>query len=643
MSPQPPLSVNVVHGSNNTNLLTCGLCGHGIVPHAEQPSPTGNGYPSRAGGSQFNTWSSTIFRKYSAPSSPSAPAPPPPYHDTSSLPAQIYIFRLSEPSPAFASALPLCTSGWCLARLRATCSLWSFLRTNILERIWEEEVQRPPPPRHREAAVVNVDKPPVPPRRKPKSSGFWGVASSFGLDRVPGWGENDKDKRVEPDPEKRRFVAPPLRNSSPGPSSLGPPPLPSRSRSRVHTPAPKENVAEGRRSSVPESPEKVSVSSSSDRQELPATVKPEESPTLSSLLVSSPDDADHSNEAFLTPSEDPAPAVTASVSGERGVTHTLPDSSQNASVATSAPPPDDVNKSSTEPGELHELNPAGHVTTHKDAPNSEHGVTHPHPPAASSVPPVSPPSRTGSPARPPLPRRAAARRAVPLPPPAVSSASPIPVSTADVSPAKAAEQPNGHHAQPEAHGSDSKADLPDHATIAPRTDPSSEGAISLLKEKEATETTGFRSSTPKAEAAGQHAEAEAERSERSSGDKQSPPASAGSPPAEGTDERVNSAGLVVESRADLEGKSAERMVRAPLPPPRHPRPVRPTERQALSDLSSSLEKTTHSHSKLDKLEEPGFSPDGMPYVGDGTWEERTWKELTRLREDMFWARVGSTS
>ena len=27
-------------------------------------------------------------------------------------------------------------------------------------------------------------------------------------------------------------------------------------------------------------------------------------------------------------------------------------------------------------------------------------------------------------------------------------------------------------------------------------------------------------------------------------------------------------------------------------------------------------------------------------VSDATWEERTWKEIVRLREDMFWARVG---
>jgi hypothetical protein len=28
------------------------------------------------------------------------------------------------------------------------------------------------------------------------------------------------------------------------------------------------------------------------------------------------------------------------------------------------------------------------------------------------------------------------------------------------------------------------------------------------------------------------------------------------------------------------------------------------------------------------------------YIGDVTWEERTWKEVVRLREDMFWARIG---
>ena len=35
------------------------------------------------------------------------------------------------------------------------------------------------------------------------------------------------------------------------------------------------------------------------------------------------------------------------------------------------------------------------------------------------------------------------------------------------------------------------------------------------------------------------------------------------------------------------------------------------------------------------------SDDSKNYVSDATWEERTWKEIVRLREDMFWARIGA--
>lgn len=34
------------------------------------------------------------------------------------------------------------------------------------------------------------------------------------------------------------------------------------------------------------------------------------------------------------------------------------------------------------------------------------------------------------------------------------------------------------------------------------------------------------------------------------------------------------------------------------------------------------------------------STEGEGFVSDATWEERTWKELVRLKEDMFWARIG---
>jgi hypothetical protein len=79
----------------------------------------------------------------------------------------------------------------------------------------------------------------------------------------------------------------------------------------------------------------------------------------------------------------------------------------------------------------------------------------------------------------------------------------------------------------------------------------------------------------------------------------------------------------------------------PLPPPRHPHPppVRSPERRVLSDLTSSMGKLDTGKSPA--TAEPLYALDGTPYVGDATWEERTWKELTRLREDMFWARLGS--
>lgn len=32
--------------------------------------------------------------------------------------------------------------------------------------------------------------------------------------------------------------------------------------------------------------------------------------------------------------------------------------------------------------------------------------------------------------------------------------------------------------------------------------------------------------------------------------------------------------------------------------------------------------------------------DESNYVGETTWEERTWREIVKLRENMFWARVG---
>jgi hypothetical protein len=90
---------------------------------------------------------------------------------------------------------------------------------------------------------------------------------------------------------------------------------------------------------------------------------------------------------------------------------------------------------------------------------------------------------------------------------------------------------------------------------------------------------------------------------------------------------VSSSGAHIVADDDLPGPliwkgSGGQAKKTPL---HHPRPVRLTERKALSDLSrlSSIGKTTPSLGKFDKPEEPTFAPDGVRYVSDGTWEERT--------------------
>lgn len=65
---------------------------------------------------------------------------------------------------------------------------------------------------------------------------------------------------------------------------------------------------------------------------------------------------------------------------------------------------------------------------------------------------------------------------------------------------------------------------------------------------------------------------------------------------------------------------------------------------SLAAASTALGGIQKADDKSDDSESDGIKEDGRDskevYVGDATWEERTWKEVVRLKEDMFWARVG---
>lgn len=164
------LSSHSIPGNIQSANVACALCGSNILDgHSSSArSPQYPPSPTRVGSFGKAAWSSSFLKTSlvqtisatpfgpATPRSTSSPAPSEP-------PSQVYIFRLEttassglpvslpiasqqQGAPArTATIYPLCTSGWCLMRLRTTCSLWAFIRISVVEKIWEEEPFAPPP------------------------------------------------------------------------------------------------------------------------------------------------------------------------------------------------------------------------------------------------------------------------------------------------------------------------------------------------------------------------------------------------------------------------------------------------------------------------------------------------------------------
>jgi len=221
-----------------------------------------------------NTWSTSLFmgRQNSKSTTPlQSPGGIP-------TPATIYIFRLAAdsyntPQPGKSRPMyPLCTSGWCLNRLRTTCNLWAFVRTGVVEKVWEEasliasrrtsttETSSQSEP---EKQQENSAPPPPAPPLRGRFGKLWERASSLGAGVVEkiSTTEPEKDRKNEedanklpsppPEPEDtppKRFV-PPL---SPARTQASvPPQLPPRNQNQTEMPAPPtEEPALPRRDSV---------------------------------------------------------------------------------------------------------------------------------------------------------------------------------------------------------------------------------------------------------------------------------------------------------------------------------------------------------------------------------------------------------
>lgn len=149
-----PVSANTVLSQTTTasHDLGCALCGKPVFPLSIPQSPAMSHFgPPPMHPSQRNASSSRFSLKPFFNASPSAQSPTQaqaqsPAASPGPIPTlpSVYIFRVARSTSATTTAekekdaksYPLCRTGWCLERLRATCELWHFLRTGIVHVVW---------------------------------------------------------------------------------------------------------------------------------------------------------------------------------------------------------------------------------------------------------------------------------------------------------------------------------------------------------------------------------------------------------------------------------------------------------------------------------------------------------------------------
>ncbi|KAI0356015.1 hypothetical protein OH77DRAFT_1424314 [Trametes cingulata] len=629
---------NIPASSHHTHIV-CALCGLPIYNSSnDSPSSTPTTPNPARSGSQSASWSTSLFKnvrageitlptpftghnRHSAQFAPASTEPP----------SQVYIFRLEATSSGLPVSLPLssqqpgtptkqstiyplCTTGWCLARLRTTCSLWAFVRTSIVEKIWEE----PPFTEQRPHASVKPGingiekkhdgtngvaavgaapdaKPAIPPRRSKMGLGsLWGSMQRS----LSGTKEPEKDAakpKEEPtrpklpprDPSRKGLPPPPpvhpsiashAPTKSVGQVHAVPPPLPKRNRdrdgksvSRSGTPDPEHKPVVAETAPTPSSEAQPASEAAAAQPEAPANV-PDETKS------EQPAAAEESKEQPATeqPKEEP------SSQAPEQLTVPAPDLSRTESQDSFTTPTEELAPAfSSSPAPTAVPLPPSQAPT----PEPQERPEQPVPDApASGAPPApavpaalnddKPPSRTASPVPPPLPRRAAARArpsSVVVPQVAEPAKAATPEPTAQ----------NETQARPEAH-SDAPAASEDAAQAAEST------SAPITEEPESvSETVG--------------------------------PATPVDAPAPSTD---------VEPKQDGSAPAAE---------DKHDSEPQVNGTSEATSAESQPEPEAKGEDEAPEKDDQGQC------VGDATWEERTYKELVRLREEMFWARIGAIS
>lgn len=247
-----------ISGLGTGSSIICGLCGAFIM---HDPSKLSTGVFQRQISLPAGAWSTSLFmgRQNSRSTTP--------LHSPGGVPkpATIYIFRLAADlygatQPGKSRPMyPLCTWGWCLNRLRTTCNLWAFVRTGIMEKVWEEaslvasrrtSMGETSSQSESEKQQENSTPTPAAPPLRGRFGKLWERASSLGAGVVEKIstiepekdGKNEEDAKKLPSPPPEPEELPPKRFVPPLPTTRTqtsiPPQLPPRNQTRVETTAP---------------------------------------------------------------------------------------------------------------------------------------------------------------------------------------------------------------------------------------------------------------------------------------------------------------------------------------------------------------------------------------------------------------------
>ncbi|KAG8743603.1 hypothetical protein FRC10_011666 [Ceratobasidium sp. 414] len=690
---QGQLEIEPVYGLLESECALCGLNPHGSTTPsgsaATSPTTASHTLPPRSqstGATSMAAWASTTSKYLKG--SLSSPTTSPHAHQTPAAPPQIqramtdpnappvYIFRIAgAQTTAGAAPMTLCSGGWCLARLRSTCELCAFIRRGVVEKVWSEApmVSAVPPPvsanhyiqglgsmvsalgRDKDKDVTHPkekdsEAPPVPPRRRQLSS----LGSSIWEKGLGAFGGSRTGSRSgTPAPEETKEVSPRLPHRVPPPLSVPndtkpatPPPPPPRARPVPPAP-PAPALAEPESKPDPvKHHEEVhhatvfdaaadehghhAVSPMTDkRHSIPPPIRapnPAQSPKLEPVPL--PPVEEPTPAAEPTPKE-PAETETPAPPAPAPETPRRPPRTRLLALDSDKTPmsPRVVALPDSRPG-----TPAPEERPSTPTPSVAARAISPTPgssPSAlrrnGSMRRDADPGRASSPvpgdgAPPKIPRRAP-RRAVPIPPSTPAAPSPTPD----------AEKVEEKEPKVEEKTEDSAAKVepavprppPRRAVPPPPAPPIPARALTPKPAGETNSTEEKLVEEAKPEETNTEAKPVQEtKSEVKSGEEHKP---GETKPIQETqpDEPVTAPVPTAVTSATADNLAQSEPTTALAPPSDKPTD---TEKESMPDISNSGEKNA--------------GDDGY-FVGEQTWEERAYKEIVKLREDMFWARIGS--